>query len=166
MAVSFSILILLMAFWTIAVLAWLDQFTLTEPITYTVSTLFLVSGLLFFWTRRKVLTLKHLASLAVIIGIYLAIFQTLHFPIEKFHFMNFSALAILFQLSIPDDWAPWEHYFWPAALTLFVGALDEFLQLWIPNRWGDSKDVGYCLASILLGILLHRSLGHRAGKKL
>ncbi len=164
-AVSFSILILLMAFWTRPVLSWLDQFALTQPITYAVSIVFLSFGFIFFWARRKVLTLFHFACLAIIITIYWAIFRTLFFPIEKFHFMNFSVLVILFQLSVPEDWAPWEHYFWPASLTLLVGALDEFLQLWIPNRWGDSKDVWYCLASIILGLALHLSIGFRLPKK-
>ncbi len=157
----FSAFILSMAFGTRPLLDILDPLGITFPMLYAAITIFTCAGLFLIWKNRKRITPKSLGLLAAISACYFYFYHTLAVKTEFFHLIIFSILVIMIQQSLPDDWAPWEYYFWPALLTLFVGAVDEFMQLWIPMRWGDAKDIGFCGASILLGTLLSLALGFK-----
>lgn len=164
-AFGYSLFLIAMVPITRSITDWMKANSLLVPITGLVGTFFILGIILWFSQKLKKLSRYQIVLFVFLVGLYGTIFTTLHYPIECFHFINFSLLFIFFQNSIPENWPQIDHITWPIILTLFVGTIDEFIQAIIPNRHGEFGDLLYCAYAIVLGQLLHISLGYHLPKK-
>ncbi len=77
--------------------------------------------------------------------------------VEAFHFTEYSALAMLFAwagapLAQGAAWA------WAGHAGVLVGALDEWLQWFVPGRTGEARDVAMNAVAVGCGLLLAAAL--------
>jgi len=84
--------------------------------------------------------------------------------VEAFHFVEYSALTLLFAWAFtqPTGASAW---LWAAYAALFVGAVDEWTQWFVPGRTGEIRDVAINGIAITCGLLLARALDLGAGPR-
>lgn len=77
--------------------------------------------------------------------------------VEAFHFTEYSALALLFAWALGPlaSGAAWA---WAGYAAIFVGALDEWLQWFVPGRTGEVRDVAMNAVAVGCGLLLAAAL--------
>ena len=77
--------------------------------------------------------------------------------VEAFHFVEYSALTLLFAWALTGPAGEWA-WLWSAYAALLVGALDEWTQWFVPGRTGEIRDVAINGISVTCGLLLAHAL--------
>jgi VanZ family protein len=77
--------------------------------------------------------------------------------VEAFHFVEYSALTCLFAWALAPL-VPGHAWVWAAAASVAVGAFDEWMQWFVPNRTGEIRDVGIDAVATVCGVLLATAL--------
>jgi hypothetical protein len=89
--------------------------------------------------------------------------------VEAFHFVEYSALTLLFVWALAGPAGEWA-WLWAAYAAVFVGAVDEWTQWFVPGRTGEIRDVAINGIAMTCGLLLARALdlggGARRGARL
>jgi VanZ family protein len=80
--------------------------------------------------------------------------------VEAFHFVEYSALTLLF-FPFGQPGARWEAYVEAALATTVVAVADEWFQWFVPGRAGEWHDVLFDLLATACGLLLCRALDDR-----
>ena len=73
--------------------------------------------------------------------------------VEAFHFVEFSALTCLLAWAAAPL-APGHTWVWGSAGSILVGALDEWVQWFVPGRTGEIRDVGTDAVAAVCGAFL------------
>jgi hypothetical protein len=86
--------------------------------------------------------------------------------VEAFHFVEYSALTLLFVWAFTGPAGRWARV-WAAYATVIVGAIDEWMQWFVPGRTGEIRDVAINGISMTCGLLLAHALdlGPPAGQR-
>ena len=84
--------------------------------------------------------------------------------VEAFHFVEYSALTLLFAWALTRPAGAWA-WLWAAYAALLVGAVDEWTQWFVPGRTGEIRDVAINGIAITCGLLLAWALGLGAGPR-
>ena len=84
--------------------------------------------------------------------------------VEAFHFVEYSALTLLFAWALTRPVGEWA-WVWAAYAALLVGAVDEWTQWFVPGRTGEIRDVAINGISISCGLLLARALDLGTGPR-
>lgn len=79
----------------------------------------------------------------VCVGAVWAIMKSIPYPAEKIHFAEYGLLGILLYNALKIDVYryDWKLYFVGALLCIAIGAMDEAIQLILPNRYFDWRDI-------------------------
>lgn len=89
--------------------------------------------------------------------------------VEAFHFVEYSALTLLFVWALAAPAGEWA-WLWAAYAAVLVGAVDEWTQWFVPGRTGEIRDVAINGIAMTCGLLLARALdlgtGARRGARL
>jgi VanZ family protein len=73
-------------------------------------------------------------------------------PEEKFHFIEYGLVAVLWFLSLPPAWSTPKRTATAALATLASGWLDEGMQALIPSRYYDLRDVAFNASAGLMAL--------------
>ena len=84
--------------------------------------------------------------------------------VEAFHFVEYSALTLLFVWALTGP-AGERAWLWAAYSALLVGAMDEWTQWFVPGRTGEIRDVAINGIAMTCGLLLARALDLGAGAR-
>jgi hypothetical protein len=114
------------------------------------------------WRIRERRALRH-GAIVVAIAIGLASSLALSSgsaeqdAVERFHFIQYGLLAVLFYRVWKDDGNP-SVVVLPAAAGLLAGTLEEWFQWFVPVRVGEVKDVFVNLVAVVCGLLFAMAL--------
>ena len=113
----------------------------------------LIIFLLIFYYLVFVNHKKSLASFIVIIISFLVAYlltKKINISAERIHIIEYGILPFLIYTPLRQkNWLP--VYFWVFIIGFSVGALDEIIQYFIPNRVFDVKDILTNTAGVFLG---------------
>ena len=84
--------------------------------------------------------------------------------VEAFHFVEYSALTLLFVWALAGPAGGWA-WLWAAYAAILVGAVDEWTQWFVPGRTGEIRDVAINGIAMTCGLLLARALDLGAASK-
>jgi VanZ family protein len=90
-----------------------------------------------------------LALVAGVLGLALAGLNT---PEERIHFLEFGVLALLVRRCLAADYPVKLQYVLSVLITAGMGAGDEILQAYLPDRFFDVRDIVINVAAGLLAI--------------
>lgn len=82
--------------------------------------------------------------------------------VEAFHFVEYSALTLLFASALARPAAQWA-WLWAAYATVSAGTVDEWVQWFVPGRTGEIRDVAINGIAVACGLLLARALNLGVG---
>ncbi|MBD3347417.1 MAG: hypothetical protein GF401_20365 [Chitinivibrionales bacterium] len=111
--------------------------------------------LIAFRGRRRLITF---AALIIIGIVYVWYLSTLHYAVEKIHFIQYGLLGILFAHAITRHVHNWVGIFMAVAAVYWAGLGDEAIQWALPGRVGEIRDSITNLFSGLLGSAVYFSL--------
>ena len=96
--------------------------------------------------------LPHLAYAGLVLGALAALRHLASSPIAQIHLAEYAVLAVLIINALP---APRRavHYGTALACAALVGAVDEAVQYYVPNRFFDPWDIALNAAAAALGVL-------------
>ena len=114
------------------------------------------------WPRLTALAVA--VGLAVTSGVALRTGVANVDVVEAFHFVEYSALTLLFAWALARPAGGWA-WLWAAYAALAVGAVDEWTQWFVPGRTGEIRDVAINGIAITCGLLLAWALGLGAGSR-
>ena len=80
-------------------------------------------------------------------------------PEERLHFLQISVLSFLIYRALsttPEN----KRIFWAATLACIVGVVEEVIQIWVPKRFFDPRDMGISAVAALLSSVWLRWVGH------
>lgn len=77
------------------------------------------------------------------VGVIGVVMKSMPYPAEKIHFAEYGLLGVLLYnaLKIDVDCYDWKLYFVGVLLCVAIGAMDEVIQLILPNRYFDWRDL-------------------------
>lgn len=108
------------------------------------------------------------ASWLGIISVYFLMFIRFEIVEERGHLIEYGVLSIFIYEALTERVKQGEHVYRPALLSIFltsvIGTFDELLQLFIPSRVFDFRDILFnCLAAVLAvtASLILRWVRHR-----
>lgn len=91
-----------------------------------------------------------------VLAVYGMAFLRFGIPEERTHLVEFGVVAVLFYLALVERQANGRRVFSPAllafALAVGFGVIDELIQLALPNRRFDVRDIGFNVLAALLAI--------------
>lgn len=129
----------------------------SEGMMLFVLTLFLAGGALFiFISRFWKLPLKNiiLAVVVFLAGLFSSFY--LHLPEERIHLVQFGLLGLLSCPSLKGrEDGGWIWLWKPLLFVLLIGAADEVLQWFLPDRFFDTRDILFNTLGGVWGILLY-----------
>ncbi len=122
-----------------------------ENLSVLINILLVVSvGTLFYLFRDKLKKLLLILPFIVIVAI---MFISLDRPEERVHFLQYAVLGIMiFKLFSPASSI--NRLILSSTAVLLVGAIDETIQWFLPNRVGDLKDVALNFIGGVLGVCI------------
>lgn len=82
--------------------------------------------------------------------------------VEAFHFTEYAALTLMFAWAV-GPLARGAGWAWAGYAAVLVGALDEWLQWFVPGRTGEFRDVAMNAVAAGCGLLLAAALDHGPG---
>jgi hypothetical protein len=115
-------------------------------------------------SRPRLAALALAVGIAVGSGVALRTGVTNVDVVEAFHFVEYSALTLLFAWALTGPAGEWA-WLWAAYAALLVGALDEWTQWFVPGRTGEIRDVAINGISVTCGLLLARALDLGGGAR-
>lgn len=117
--------------------------------------MFGLSGLFLFRSFTFRFEVKHLLTAAVYI-LVIAVAFSIKMPEERVHIIKF---GILGWLLAADNYsrAGYIVALQSVAVGFFVAGIDELIQLFLPYRVGDPRDVAFGVIGALLGAILERT---------
>lgn len=106
-------------------------------------------------------------SLCITFG-FVVDYYMIYYPIERMHLFKYSALPVFVLFSLPACWTLQRRLLATTSLSTVIGASEEILQLWTPNRVFDMRDLAVNIIAALLGSViawLLWSMFHKAKSK-
>jgi glycopeptide antibiotics resistance protein len=117
--------------------------------------------LIFRNARRRVEIILCVSVFAVIAAYIFIIFRTPITPIEKIHLAEYGLLGYLALNALQDVNPINRRYMLSVAVVLVIGALDEVVQMFFPNRYFQVSDIILNMVSGMLGLSVARLLKTR-----
>lgn len=90
---------------------------------------------------------------AGLILVYTYYFQVLEVTVKRVHFLEYSFLSVLAERALRPIAAPPRRYLWVVLLALWVGTVEEWIEVFLPRRYGAVSDVIFDVAGGTLGAL-------------
>lgn len=133
----------------------------------------LVAGGVVIWLVRRRGGLRAWLALAVAGTLYLALMTRLEVVQERFHLLEYGALALVLRRALAESFARrWRGraLAWRAGGGAILGAAlvgwgDELIQALLPNRVYDLRDVGFNALAAALAIGTLAALGAPGGRE-
>jgi len=101
--------------------------------------------------------LKKTSSILTLVGIVLVIAASEYFnemPIERIHLVKYTSLTFLLRFCFSKETNANRAIAISAITSLLIGVTEEILQIWMPGRIFDPKDLLLNLLAVALGTLL------------
>lgn len=117
---------------------------------------FIVAAILSLQYIQRYFKKPNLLSILLLIllaGISAITILKLPYPVEKIHFLEFGLLALLIRKCLGQKRSILMQYLIAFCLTGLIGYIDEVIQLYLPRRYFDWRDVGLNFSSAGLGLL-------------
>ena len=117
---------------------------------------------LLYYFLFKTKTYRAVKEYFVLAGVFLCyiiifLFFTQH-PIEQFHLFEYGFLSYLIYQALAMDIKGKKLYGWGMVIIILVGIFDEVFQCFLPQRFGDIRDVFLNCFSGLLGFAIIATL--------
>jgi hypothetical protein len=109
-----------------------------------------------FWLLfvKKVKRLSSWVLIFVVMVFYGYLLNVIRLPQERFHLVEYGLLALLVYRALNSDIRDERIYFYTTFLVMVFGFIDEFIQLLLPNRYYDIRDVLVNTVSGIMGALM------------
>ena len=113
---------------------------------------------LLFYFLLKTKTQRLLEGGIILTGIFLGfaslwLFFTRH-PIERIHLFEYGFLSYLVFQALKYKGSGKRNYLWGISIVILIGVFDEIFQWFLPQRFGDIKDVFLNSFSGIFGFLI------------
>ncbi len=143
-------------FVSVKIVVWLMKHNLYRKSIMALATPFFVVFLYYAYKRWRLIKHDRRLFMLIILSalIYLMIYETVPDLGEKLHVLNFSIMSlVIYKTCSPIMKLHWAIILaW--VLTMAVGALDEYLQCFIPGRAGTLHDFWITVRSGLIGVVI------------
>jgi len=97
--------------------------------------------------------------------IFAAGLSIVHETVERIHFIQYGFLVLLLFNVLRSRIDDLSIYVWTFLLATCVGVLDEWIQWWVPSRFGEIRDIYINLIAILVGLACIHFLWRPTGIK-
>ena len=112
------------------------------------------------YQQKKRRSLLSVFIILVVFSLLWLIIKKLEYPAEKVHTLEYGLLAFIIYHSLNKEQPKWAIYLKILLIGCVVGAIDEGIQYFLPNRVCDIRDVLLNAASVSLGEAVLYSLRH------
>lgn len=167
LAIVVAVLILAYAPWARPIQEWLRMNLGGTGMKYLMAALFLLGGAcLAFSARLWRLPAKNLLLLGALFAAGLIYSLCLPLPEERVHLMQFGLLGVLAYPSFKgkkETW--WKRVPLPLLFVFSIGIADEVFQWFLPDRYGDLRDVFFNALGGIWGIAICIILNAKGGKR-
>lgn len=99
-----------------------------------------------FWKRRT--SWIQLLSYGATVIVLLIGLKLVELPVERVHFIEYGLLVFLIFNAIRFQINNWSVYIWTFLISLSIGILDEWIQWYVPSRFGEIRDIQINLVAI------------------
>lgn len=106
---------------------------------------------LFF--KSRVRNVKSWFLIFLVMGLYGYLLNVLWIPQERLHLLEYGFLAFLVYKVLKPEFSRKKIYLYTAVMVATFGTLDELIQLFLPNRYYDPKDVIINTISGIMGTI-------------
>jgi hypothetical protein len=128
----------------------------TIPFSQTMAVIFvvLVVLLLIKGLMTKGLSWQRKLLFSLIMGAYILLLQSVEYPEEKVHLLEYGVLAYLLYKAFEWCRVPFQHILAVVLIGALVGYGDEVIQYFLPNRYFEWSDVFLNAKSVVLGLIV------------
>ncbi|MFC1852851.1 VanZ family protein [candidate division CSSED10-310 bacterium] len=114
----------------------------------------LVCLILYNLVYRKRINWQNICAYGLTVLIFLIGLSALgDFPVERVHFIQYGILVFLLFFSLKERYDDYSVYVWTFLISFFIGIADEWIQWWVPNRFGEFRDIRINFFASLFGTL-------------
>jgi len=101
---------------------------------------------------KKKFGLRHILSYALTLALFVVGMYAINDTVERVHFLQYGGVVILLYQVLKENRNDLSLYLWIFFSSVFVGIADEWVQWWVPSRFGEIRDIYINLLATLCGI--------------